>query len=487
MRTVTALLVLAAACGDDGGHVMHDAGPVDTRMIDVPPDANLDLAGTWIDRYVSSTGTASVPMCTGSPSGVSVDMTSAGLATYPGACKADGSFRITGAPMDLGTYYLRLGTSFYETNKRMGLDMSTEHLGRSDVAAVTNVTLNFSMTAMDAWAAGDGLYAFSTNLGFSQPLAFATGAPSNGETTLVATAPWSGYKVESSKNDTLAIAQLGAHTTGGGLAYASLDRLFNAPPFTMANGTTANVFGAFTTPTAATLQLRIDTASFNQFATVSNPTVTTKTMDGTLSATVSNDAKSPPSLLTFGVPTSGLASLDFGTLSYGDPYPSAWQRLMRIQAQFPVSYTYAAITTPRNATMTRVVPHATADASVIAAVLGPPTAPKLDGADAFAATSISTVPLVSWSPPTLGTPTDYEVQVYEVAQNGSSLKFTSVIKLTTKQTSLRIPTGFLLGQRPYVISITARMRQGVDIYTTPLQAGDTAASAEVLTALVNAS
>ncbi|HTL33464.1 MAG TPA: hypothetical protein VL326_10080, partial [Kofleriaceae bacterium] len=392
MRTVTAVLVFAAACGDDGGQVMHDAAPVD-MMIDVPADANLDLGGTWIDRYVSASGTATVAVCTSSPTAVIVDMTSAGLMSFPGACKADGSFRIVGPPMMLGTYYMRLGTSFYETNKRMGLDFSTDHLGRSDITAATGVTLNFSMTGMDAWAAGDGLYAFSTNVGYSQPLAFTTGAPSNGETTLVATAPWSGYKVESAKQDALAIAQLGAHTTGGGLAYTSLDRVFNAPPFTMANGATANVFGAFTTPTAATLQLRIDTASFNTFATVANPTVTTKTMDGALFASVSNDAKSPPSLLTFGVPTTGIASLDFGTLSYGDPYPAAWDRLVRVQAQFPVSYTYAAIASTRNATMTRVVTRATADANVIAAVLGPPTAPKFDGADAFTTTDISTVPL----------------------------------------------------------------------------------------------
>ncbi|HTL33322.1 MAG TPA: hypothetical protein VL326_09365, partial [Kofleriaceae bacterium] len=84
-------------------------------------------------------------------------------------------------------------------------------------------------------------------------------------------------------------------------------------------------------------------------------------------------------------------------------------------------------------------------------------------------------------------PTDYEVQAYEVSLNGSSLKFTPVLKLTTKQTTVRIPTGMLLGQRPYIFSITARIRTGIDIYTTPLQAGDTAASAEVLTALVNAS
>jgi hypothetical protein len=56
--------------------------------------------------------------------------------------------------------------------------------------------------------------------------------------------------------------------------------------------------------------------------------------------------------------------------------------------------------------------------------------------------------------------------------------------MTTKQTSVRIPAGFLLGQRQYVFSIKSRIRTGVDIYTTPLRNGSSSASAETLTALV---
>jgi hypothetical protein len=149
-----------------------------------------------------------------------------------------------------------------------------------------------------------------------------------------------------------------------------------------------------------------------------------------------------------------------------------------------VPYTYAGVTSPRSATITRVISKANADGNIVDAAIGPPTNVKFDSDDAFTATEISTVPKLSWSPPTFGTPTDYEVQVYEVTLNGSVLKFTSVLKLTTKQTSLRIPTGNLLGQRQYVFSIIARIRQGVDIYATPLQVGDTSASAEMLSALV---
>ena len=486
MQTVRALVVAAtmaamAACGDDGGQTMRDAA-VDTPMIDAAPDADLDIAGSWIDRYISASGTAMVSSCSVSPTGTTIDTTTAATMAYPGTCKPNGSFRIV-AP-NLGIYYLRLANTFYETTKRTGLDFSTDHLGRSDVIPASGVTLNINTTSMAPWVAGDAIYAFSSNIGYSQLVSFTTGAPNNGDTALTATAPWTGYRVESGKLDAVTLLQVGAHTTGGGLPYTSLDRSLDAAPFTMANNMSSTINGPFATPAAATLQLRIDSASFNTFEAAVNPAVSNKTLDGSLFATVSTDAKAPPPLLAFSAPTNGVASLNYGTLSYGDPFPSSWERLVRVQAVFQIPYTYAAITTPRGATMTRVVTRATADAGIINAIVGPPVAPKLDDADAFTTTTISTVPKVSWSAPTLGTPTDYEVQVYEVAVNGSALKYTSVLRMTTKQTSVRIPAGILLGQRPYVFSITARIRQGVDIYTTPLQAGDTSASAETLSALV---
>jgi hypothetical protein len=477
-----AAMATTPACGDDGVQTKHDAA-VDSTTVDVAPDADLDIAGTWIDRYVSTSGTAMVSMCTVAPTGTTIDTTTAATTAYPGTCKPNGSFRIM-AP-NLGTYYLRLANSFYETNKRTGLDFATDHLGRSDVIPASGVTLNMNTTNMAPWVAGDAIYAFSSNIGYSQLVSFTTGAPNNGDTALnSATAPWTGYKVESGKSDGVMLLQVGAHTTSGGLPYTSLDRSLDAAPFTMANNSSSTINGPFATPAAASLQLRIDSASFNTFEAAVNPAVSGKTLDGSLFATISTDAKGPPPMLSFSAPTNGVALLSYGTLSYGDPFPSSWERLVRVQAVFQVPYTYAAITTSRGATMTRVVTRATADAGVINAIVGPPVAPKLDDGDAFTATNISTVPKVSWTAPALDTPTDYEVQVYEVAVNGSALKYTSVLRLTTKQTSVRIPAGILLGQRPYVFSITARIRQGVDIYTTPLQAGDTSASAETLSALV---
>jgi hypothetical protein len=162
----------------------------------------------------------------------------------------------------------------------------------------------------------------------------------------------------------------------------------------------------------------------------------------------------------------------------------SWQRFVRIQETFAVPYTWNNVSGTLNAQMRRIMTKAEAEANIIDARLGPPLAPTLDGQDAFTATNISPVPVLAWSPPSLGTPTDYEVIVYEVQISGTSLKFVSTLRLTTKRTSVRIPSGYLLGQRQYVFVIRARSRDGIDPYTTPLRYGTSTSTAETLTALV---
>ena len=134
--------------------------------------------------------------------------------------------------------------------------------------------------------------------------------------------------------------------------------------------------------------------------------------------------------------------------------------------------------------MTRMMTKAEAEAGPIGAKLGPPQSPKFDGANAFTAERISPVPVISWSAPALGTPTDYEVTIYEVQVNGSSLRFAQTLRLSTKKTSVRIPSGYLLGLRQYVFVIKARTRDNVDMYAKPLRSGVSTSSAETLTALV---
>jgi hypothetical protein len=483
MRLALCVVALVAAC-DGGPSSAVDAGPDGGGPpIDAPADANFDIAGTWLDNYITVNGTMSISVCSPAPSAVVVDATTAVVTPYGGTCKPDGSFRIN-AMGNLGTYYLKVGGALYETTKHAGLDLSTDRLGRNDPGTVANVDLAFNMTGIDAWQPGDLLTAFAANIGFYQNLTFTAGGPQDGGTNVTGTAPWGGYKIEAAKSDALQIVQLGVHTTPPSLSYLSLDRAYTAPPLTMENNTPTSISGAFTAPPAGTIVLDVDVASFNQFATVANPNVALKTIAGTVYAAASPETIPSPALISFARESSTVSALDFGTLGYGDPFPTAWQRYVKIQEAFSVPYTWNNVTGTLNAQMTRVMTKAEAQANPIDAKLGPPTNPKLDGANGFTATNISPVPVVSWDAPTLGTPTDYEVVVYEAQISGTDLKFIPTLRLSTKQTSIRVPAGYLLSLRQYVFVIRARSRDGSDLYSTPLRNGASLSTAETVTALV---
>jgi len=475
------VLVTVAAC-DGSPNVPVDAGP-DSTPVDAPVDAPSGILGTWRDTFITVTGSQSMSACSAAPSALVVDPTTAAVTPYPGMCKTDGSFRIM-APANLGAYYLRVAGALYETTKHAYLDLSTDHLGRNDVAAITGVSLALDMTGLDTWGAGDVLMAFGANIGYFQNLSFSSGGPTNGATTLTGTAPWSGYEIDAAKSDSVQIVQLGVHSTPSGLSYLSLDRTYDVPPFTMTNNTAHDVAGAFTTPPAGTLALDINVNSFNQFATVANPDVSARTIAGSAYAAPSAEVIPSPSLISFARDSTGLSALNFGSLAYGDPFPTTWQRFVKVTEAFSVPYVWNNVTGSMNAFVTRVMTKTEAEANIIDARLGPPRNPKFDGTDAFAATNISPVPVVSWQAPSLGTPSDYELVVYEVQINGTSLKFIPTLRLSTKQTSVRVPAGYLLGQRQYIFVIRARSRDGEDLYSTPLRMGDSTSTADTLTALV---
>jgi hypothetical protein len=483
MRKVVAVVVMVVACGDDGSsnNTTIDAG-IDSP-VGVTPDAPSPLDGVWKDTYFTANGSMPANACNSAPAAVKVDDVSAAQTTYAGSCKADGSFTIE-APVILGTYYLRAGGVLYETDKRSGLDLGTDRLGRSGVAAITGVTLDLNVNNMQPWSSSDVLVAFSSNVGYRQTLSFMSGAPTTSSTAINGVVGWSGYQIDSSKSDQLQIMQLGKHTSVDSVDYLTLDRAFYVPAFTMSNNMEHPLTGSFTSPDPKTMTLAIDVSSFNQFASAVAPNVTTKSVQGVAYAAVSTDVPESPPLFSFVQAADSATSINFGTVGYGDPFNASWQRMVRVQVSNLAEYTYNGKTGSLTAVVARVMTKAAAEAGTVDAKLGPVTNVKFDADDAMTDESISPVPVVSWSAPTLGSPTDYEIQVYEAVSSGSSLSFSSVLRLVTKSTSVRIPAGYLLGQRQYVFVVRARIREGVDVSTTPLRAGTQSSVADTITALV---
>jgi len=482
MRLVFLVFVMAA-CG--GGSASPDAkidGPPDA-----PPDADTFVHGTWVDTYYVTAGPMMAPACFSAPAAVIVDPNTGVVTTYTGTCQNDGSFTIH-TPEGVTDFYVRAGGGLYATTMHSGLDLGTDQLGRPDTQSTFGVELSLNLTGMEAWTTGDVIMAWAPNNGFYQALSFDTGAPASTDTTLVATAPWNGEQVDQSRSDSLAIYQLGRHTMANTIGYVTLDRGYDVAGFTMAANTQAHIpatgSAAFTTPTAGALDIQIDVPSWNAYGSLATPSTTARTISTTVFAAATPDVINSPSLFSFATDSTSLGSIDTAAINFSDPFPASWGRRARVTEAFTTSYTFNFATGTLDALVTENVPLNAAEGNPIEPYVTPPLSPMIDSDSAFTATTINHSPVVSWTAPASGTATDYELTIYEAHVNGTTLTFTQALHLVTKATSVRIPEGYLLGQRQYVFRITAHSRMGIDVAKTPFKNGLKSYSADVLSTLV---
>jgi hypothetical protein len=95
----------------------------------------------------------------------------------------------------------------------------------------------------------------------------------------------------------------------------------------------------------------------------------------------------------------------------------------------------------------------TGDPGTISPVVGPPADPLINGKNLFGQEAgVSTTPLLSWSPPHLGTATSYELELYRL--NGNSTA-TLVLHAFLRSASFRVPGEILLPSSAYFARITA--------------------------------
>src|SRR5262249_18328743 len=107
-----------------------------------------------------------------------------------------------------------------------------------------------------------------------------------------------------------------------------------------------------------------------------------------------------------------------GTLAAGNPYPPDWL-YARYALSFALSCPLPDRGTPGNAeTDIGIVTAAPGDDPVVP-VVGPVADLHVGGQDLDTArTGVGTTPTISWTAPALGTPTSYEIHVFEVGRSG---------------------------------------------------------------------
>jgi hypothetical protein len=155
-------------------------------------------------------------------------------------------------------------------------------------------------------------------------------------------------------------------------------------------------------------------------------------------------------------------------LVYADGYPAGWNRLVgydvvfNVPAALPntsgVSSAFIGDTLPLSQLTMPLKPR-----------LSPPTAFKVDGADAFDGGEVASLtPTLSWSAPAVGTPNAYLISVYKLVAAGNTTRRFQAGTIATTRTQVVVPPGIVSPQGLYVFRVSAELSPGLDLAKHPL-------------------
>ena len=157
--------------------------------------------------------------------------------------------------------------------------------------------------------------------------------------------------------------------------------------------------------------------------------------------------------------------VDYGAVTYGQFLPPLWQELRYVAYMADVTAPGAGNPYWSGALISFVPVSAS---TPIAPQLSPPRSPQIAERDAFTAQSgVGVTPMISWSPPALGTATSYLVRIDPVDAGD----FQDVAISVYAGTSVQIPSGFLQPGRQYVATITAVSAPWDKLDRPPLRTG----------------
>jgi hypothetical protein len=184
---------------------------------------------------------------------------------------------------------------------------------------------------------------------------------------------------------------------------------------------------------------------------------------------------SMPFLFGVGIQPSVLADTNFGSLAYGDPYPSDWTRQLAFcqsvtvpihvgSQSFPIALNYSVVVDPSKPSL--------------APLVGTVVNPTINGANLFTTMIVNTsVETLSWSAPT-GTPYGYTVFVFQVIPTQNGLEFSVTGVYSTAQTSMTLPP--LTAGNTYFFLIVTQGDGVANMQTSPYRSQLPTGSATVM-------
>jgi hypothetical protein len=150
-----------------------------------------------------------------------------------------------------------------------------------------------------------------------------------------------------------------------------------------------------------------------------------------------NACPSTPFFIASAVEPPVITDQNFGTLQYGDPFPSGWTREVAFcqsvtvpfqvgSQNFPIALNYGMAVDPSNPTL--------------APLAGPVVNPTLDGSNLFTTTSENnTVATLNWSAPSGTSPYGYTVYVFQVIPMQDGFELAVAGNYSSAQTSMTLP------------------------------------------------
>lgn len=466
------------------------------------------ISGTSIGVFLQSGGELRKPDDLTKVAIAALSGTGADTATFPAAAKVDGTFTIASVPK--GPYWLRHGTDRFVYTSSRSLELNHYHVGRPDgVQANSSTQVTFNLTGLDPWQMTDDLQVVIPNLAIvDYPLGslIDTGkAPNTGDSVINgASVDWLdigfGYLVDSGKADAVVLTQL-VGGSAGGVSYQALTRSLSLPAFTLTDGMSATLTGAFT-DSAPSLNPRVAwrRSQFETLRTRIHAMAQPLRQDGKIVAypaplargellSPTSPAPAPGATLLQIQTMAGNTDLDLGSPMLRNPFPASYGVYGRFSHQYVVPYSLPGVTVAGNLTAELFValPVDQLTAAGVAPVVAP-VANVLIGnmPAAMAPTGVGVTPAIAWDAPAMGVPTGYVVTLWRLSAQTTSMgrsfvRTTRAATFYTAQRSFTMPPGVLTPMNSYCLQIRAYVQPGMDLTQRPYQDSVPKAYADALT------
>ena len=433
------------------------------------------------------------------------DQSQTGYTEFPITLGKDNTFIVEGVPT--GSYFLQLDTTSYGPPfptifssltelTTDSPDLSIVNAGRPDLARVTTRTpVTLEITNMQPWQP-DNIFIISSSQGdaYVRPLqARLTPLPNPGDTSYTGMFDWGPASTsqnvaglpDGARDDVVFFNQRSTVPIGEGdsaaeLRYAS--RYARLTDLTVIDGKPSTL-SASLIETALTGSIRADVrgSEFAALAPEVNPTARpTQQSFGNLSISIQavphsveypdRPAGAASSIFYFQSLTPTSTDFDYGTFNYPQFHDPLWTEYRQLLYCFDVTVRVPGTKEPIElrcgANVFSAVPMSPSPEDPIAPVLGPPTKPLINGEDAFIPQAgVGLQPVISWSPPDLGTATSYLVAIGSVSLPEEGQRFPTA--RVYSGTSFQVPPGFLRPGRHYIALISA-VRADFDVLDRPI-------------------